>query len=1041
MRNSYTVVTASAGSGKTYSLVQKILMRCLEREDGSHTIQHILALTFTNKAANEMKERILSWLHAFSAEDFALNQDLKNLQQALLREGTEIPLEELHRRAKTMQDYVLHNYSALNISTIDRFNSKLVRSFSYELGLAKTFALEINPEPYLIEAVDQLLDKIGQEQEISEELIDFVTYAAEYEKRVALNTTLYDAAKIFINDIHYDYLQGNAQFDSEAYRSAVKNLRNRRKIREAAINEAIEAGMNLLKQNNLEIADFAGGTKGSLAKFFHEAAQNKISLLTADKEEKRVESFRQGASAKSKNRQAEIENILPELLELRAQILQNKAKIQRDATVLNALLPLKINQDVQRELQAIETGQDVVLLSKFNVLINQNLEQEPAEFIYEKVGTRFQHYFFDEFQDTSALQWKNILPLRDESLSQQESSFTLVGDPKQAIYRFRGGDSTLMTNILQGQEHTPQPVHIEPLEDNWRSARNIVSFNNALYPWLADQLEPVHREIFGESARQNIRSKLTGRVRVNIIPKSTKAQWYDEVAAQMHEDIQTLLDGGFSFKDITILCRGKADIFNLIERLGRMEITYHGRQETIKTISESGLQLGSAQTLQALIHFLRWELNPANSQFLMLCLFHLKELGRISVNDFSAEMLAMLAEPSGAGKLKIIREKYGLDLNASAATHLNLYNNVEKLLESMSVAEAETDFIISFLETLYGFSQSVGATKKKLVQYWDEEANQKTIQAAESTDAVQLMTVHKSKGLEFPAVLLPFRQDNKDTDFAEWFPIEDIAGLSAVNLGYFSAETAAYDPEMETFNRENRYKNKIDRFSLQYVATTRPVEQLYLYVEEPKTENKLELYDFLTQGRNPEEKSFDFYPEFETQKQGRREAGRDRHHLIRIEELTANHSFYQNVKIATPSRNYQHRNEKVRLGIFLHDLLSKISRWEDLETTLRKPLLDGVISKNEHDELLLKLQSVLAQWPEYFDPATTLLNEREIMISENGRAQLYRPDRLILTPEGILLIDFKTGEPNEKYENQLAQYRQALEAIGHPVKEAKLVYV
>jgi len=207
MRKSYTAINASAGSGKTYTLVQRVLMICLENPYQHDAIKSILALTFTNKAANEMKERILKTLQKFSSESFASETDLISIQKEFKNSGVEISLEELNRRAKKVLDYILHNYSTLNIGTVDKFNSRLVRAFSYELGLAQNFNLEIQPEPFLIEAVDQMLNKIGEDEKISEAFMDFMTYNLDNNERVNLNKILYNSAKTFVNDIHYNQLQ------------------------------------------------------------------------------------------------------------------------------------------------------------------------------------------------------------------------------------------------------------------------------------------------------------------------------------------------------------------------------------------------------------------------------------------------------------------------------------------------------------------------------------------------------------------------------------------------------------------------------------------------------------------------------------------------------------------------------------------------------------------------------------------------------------------------------------------------------------------
>src|SRR5690606_7866980 len=216
-------------------------------------------------AANEMKHRIISWLTAFAGEDFAENGELKNIQQKMQAQGTDVSLRELHRRSKKILDYVLHNYSALNIGTIDKFNSRLVRSFSYELGLAQNFNLEINAEPYLVEAVEKMLEEIGDENEVSDAFMDFVNYSLDNDERVNLTKTLYNSAKEFVQDKHYFRLSQNKDFDWKVYGQAKQKLRDNIKTLKAESQQIAESCVQLFNERDLTIADFAGGSVNGIA--------------------------------------------------------------------------------------------------------------------------------------------------------------------------------------------------------------------------------------------------------------------------------------------------------------------------------------------------------------------------------------------------------------------------------------------------------------------------------------------------------------------------------------------------------------------------------------------------------------------------------------------------------------------------------------------------------------------------------------------------------------------------------------------------------
>ena len=1046
MQNSYTVINASAGSGKTYALVQRLLMICLRYPNQQQSIRNILALTFTNKAANEMKERILSWLGNFSKDNFAENVDLKNIQKAFEEEGLKITIDELHHRAKKLLDYVLHNYSTLNIGTIDRFNSRLVRSFSYELGLAKNFNLEIEAEPFLIEAVDKMLDQIGEDEVISNSFMDYVDYSLENNERINLNKNLYDSAKEFVKDIHYEHLKNNKDFDNTNYENIKNTLRKEIVSNKKQAVELATKSIELFQSKNIEIEDFAQGKNGiggfftKVLDFYNQKRTGFPFPTTA--EESVINNYRKGASSKSKHKEPEIFEILDQLLENRMQLILLFIETQKKEKILSALLPLKVNKDIQDELKKIEEENDLVLLSKFNILINESLRNEPSAFIYEKVGSQFQHYFFDEFQDTSELQWQNFLPLRDHSISTENTSFTLVGDPKQSIYRFRGGESKLMLDIINKKEISPKQAELLILKDNWRSAKNIVKFNNDLYKFHSDILEEEHKNIFGMDAEQSPKSSMEGRVKVNLIENLTNEDFYNDTSERMRKDIQESLDNGFKFSDITILCRGNFDIFSYSQKLGNLKVNYKEEEINIKTISEKGLTLELSNTLKAVIEFLKWEVNPKNKPNLIMMMYYLNKLGRIHMADFTLEMKEILEIESHEEILQFIQQKYAVKLRQDNFPKFNLYNFVEYYINEFSVENKETDFLLNFLEMLFNFTQNAGASTKEFLKYWDEEASTYTIQASENIDAVQIMTIHKAKGLEFPIVFIPMMNKNRDAEFTNWFETAQDTVLKSVNINQFSKNLEVYDEEIEKFNKQNSYKNFVDRLCLQYVATTRPVEQLFFYIQKAnKTSNNLELLEFL-QSKNPE--NLDEFDLYEVHPEMLRKYSKDKTSSFKTKDIRNLKNINEkstSIKIATPSKNYQVRNEKVRIGLFVHELLSQINTAKDVEKVLECYVLEGQITIEERDDIQQKLRQIIENHHEFFDEKWEVINEKDIMISENGESRVYRPDRILKGNEGYIIVDFKTGEETQKNERQIENYKRILENLGRKVLKTQLIYL
>jgi len=1046
MSNSYTVINASAGSGKTYALVQRLLMICLRYPNQHQSIRNILALTFTNKAANEMKERILSWLNRFTADNFRENNDLKNIQKAFENEGLKITIDELHHRSKKLLDYILHNYSTLNIGTIDRFNSRLVRSFSYELGLAKNFNLEIDAEPFLIEAVDKMLDQIGENENISNSFMDYVDYSLENNERINLNKNLYDSAKEFVKDIHYEHLKDNKEFDDENYENIKNTLRKEITSNKKQSLELALQSIELFKSRNIEIEDFAQGKNGIGGFFpkvvdFYQKKRPGFPFPTTS-EESVVEKYRKGAAAKSKHKDAEISEILEQLLENRMKLILLFIETQKKEKILSALLPLKVNKDIQDELRRIEEENDLVLLSKFNILINENLKNEPSAFIYEKVGSQFQHYFFDEFQDTSELQWQNFVPLRDHSISTENTSFTLVGDPKQSIYRFRGGESKLMLDIINKKEFTPKKAELLVLKDNWRSAKNIVQFNNELYHFHSLNLEEEHQHIFGVDGEQNPKSNINGRVKVNLIENLTNEDFYNDVSEKMQKDIQECLDNGFRFSDITILCRGNFDIFSYSQKLGNLKVNYNGEETNIKTISDKGLTLELSNTLLAVVEFLKWETNPKNKPHLIMMMFYLNRLGRINMPDFTLEMKEILALEQHETIIQFIEEKYHLKLKQDHFPKFNLYNFIEYYINEFSIEHKETDFLLNFLEMLFNFTQNAGASTKEFLKYWDEEASTYTIQASENIDAIQIMTIHKAKGLEFPVVFIPMMNKNRDSEFSNWFETDEKSVLKSVNINQFNKNLEVYDEGIEKFNHENSYKNLVDRLCLQYVATTRPVEQLFFYLQKQnKTSNNLEILEFIQSKNLQDLDEFDLYETHPEMLKKQISHKKSEFKTENIQTLRNEHENTSSIKIATPSKNYQVRNEKVRIGLFVHELLSKINTEKDIDKVLETYVLEGQITLEEKENIKDDLKKIIHQYSEFFDEKWKVINEKDIMISERGISRIYRPDRILKGDEGYIIVDFKTGMETEKNDRQIETYKSVLENLGMKVIKTQLIYI
>jgi ATP-dependent exoDNAse (exonuclease V) beta subunit len=425
-----------------------------------------------------------------------------------------------------------------------------------------------------------------------------------------------------------------------------------------------------------------------------------------------------------------------------------------------------------------------------------------------------------------------------------------------------------------------------------------------------------------------------------------------------------------------------------------------------------------------------------------MMMYHLNKLGRIHMADFTLEMKEILEIESHEEILQFIQQKYSLRLRQDNFPRFNLYNFVEYYINEFSVENKETDFLLNFLEMLFNFTQNAGASTKEFLKYWDEEASAYTIQASENIDAIQIMTIHKAKGLEFPIVFIPMMNKNRDAEFTNWFETSDNTALKSVNINQFSKNLEVYDEEIEKFNKQNAYKNFVDRLCLQYVATTRPVEQLFFYIQKAnKTSNNLELLEFL-QSKNIE--NLDAFDLYETHPEMLKKHSKDKTSQFETKNINNLKNINEkntSIKIATPSKNYQVRNEKVRIGLFVHELLSKINTEKDVTKVLESYVLEGQITKEERDEIQITLEQIIKTYSEFFDEKWEVINEKDIMISENGESRMYRPDRMLKSDDGYIIVDFKTGEETEKNEKQIENYKRILERLGRKVLKTQLIYI
>jgi ATP-dependent exoDNAse (exonuclease V) beta subunit len=487
--STFQVYNASAGSGKTFTLVKQYLKVLLTSSD-LFMFQKVLAITFTNKAAGEMKERVLSNLEAFA------EGDENDLLKIILSE-TALEATLIKERSKKILEAILQNYSAFSITTIDSFTHKIIKSFAYDLGLSLNFEVEMDAISLLNEAVDVLISKIGTDKKLTNLLIDYSLDKTDDDKSWDISKDLNDFARVLLNEEDVKHFRALAHKELDDFFELKNRLQKANKEIEREYKVFGTEVLSFIEASGAQILDFA--QSGECPKHFQKLT--KLRSLKSDdlKFDGRLDkTIEEGKNLYAGKVNASIKDTVEGISEqLRLYYYQSKDLYSRtysnyllNKITLKSIIPLAVLNNINSELNTIKEDNNIRLNAEFNQLISDNIKDEPAPYIYERIGQRFQHYFIDEMQDTSVLQWQNLIPLIENALAQENSNLLLVGDGKQAIYRWRGGKAAQFID-LGAKEENPFNIQkeIKNLETNFRSYSEIINFNNSFFQHTSNFLQ------------------------------------------------------------------------------------------------------------------------------------------------------------------------------------------------------------------------------------------------------------------------------------------------------------------------------------------------------------------------------------------------------------------------------------------------------------------------------------------------------------------------------------------------------------------------
>lgn len=1030
----FKIYNASAGSGKTYTLVKEYLKKVVASSSISG-YKNLLAITFTNKAVAEMKQRIVSALITFSEEKAVENP---NDMMLAIAEETEIPIATIQKKAKNILKHLLHHYASFSVETIDRFNHQLIRTFSRDLQLSSNFDVTLDTNQLLIEAVEELIGKAGESIEVTQVLLDFVLEKIDDDRSWDISRDITKAASILYKENELQALEALKNKKLSDFITLKKELQEKKKQLERRLVQVANDALTLIAESGLEHSDFSGAY---FPKYLLKISSLNINVRfgTAWQESIGEKSMYPGRVLKETPDVAEtIDELTPRFKE---QFLETKELIQQILLHENSiknLTPLSVINLVKNEIETIKEEQNILPISEFNTLINREIKNQPAPFIYERLGERYRHYFIDEFQDTSLYQWENLKPLIENALTQQfeneeQGSLLLVGDTKQSIYRWRGGLPEQFLDLCTNVNPFPVPKKVENLPKNYRSCKEVVDFNNNFFTHISQLLaNEAHQNLYLVGSKQQLEKDNGGYVNISFLSFDDTSQKHDVYGERVLKTISKLKNSSFNYKDICILTRRKKDGIALSEFL---------MEQNIPVVSQETLLLDSSEKIRCIIALLQLlENSSSNTNKVAIASFLFKHL---NIKTDKHTFITSFLDTSLFGFSENLAA-HNINLDFIQLASLSTYEACEQIIEKLRFNKDADAYIFGFMDFVFEYEQQPNK-KSHFLEYWEAKKDSAAIATSTSIDAVQLMTIHKSKGLEFPVVIFPYADVNiyEEKDAKIWYPLESqIAGFDKVRIN-FKKEVAEYSQIGKELYEERRKVLELDNYNLLYVALTRAVEQLYIFSEKAKPLKTEVLKDYNN-----------LFHSFLLQ-QKKWEDGKNEYEFgvfqKKMEENVTNKikQIIPNYNVSLPDSHQLHyttskgslwgteASKAIDLGNSIHDIMALIVSYEDVDDAFKKYSENDNLSDSVKQSI-----STIINHPELkhlFDYGVKVAIEKDILTT-NGI--ILRPDRINFHEENkVTIVDYKTGAPNEKNNQQINEYGSVLEQMGFNVLQKKLVYI
>ena len=1039
-RPSFSIYDASAGSGKTYALVKEYLKIILVAKKND-AYRNILAITFTNKAVHEMKSRIVGNLLEFAKDN--PNQKAVDLMQVLSGE-IELSISEIQTKSKQIIKHIIHNYAAFDISTIDKFTHKVIRAFAHDLNLPITFEVTLDTENLLTEAVDAIIAQAGEDDVLTNLLIDFTMQKTDEDKSWDISREILDTGRLLLNENNREEI---THFQDKSITEFIEIKNKVAQACKVIDKENAEIAKRLLALIDQKGIDFKSFSAGHFPNHL-----NNIALEKFNPNNKTYHEFEDIKVIKAAKDKLEIEAIIPELLSVLETIYKKFEKREFYNAFLKNITPLSLLNTVSNELAKIQKEQNVLSIAEFNAIIYNEIQNQPAPFIYERLGERYRHFFIDEFQDTSEMQWQNLIPLIDNATSSEiegeKGTLMIVGDPKQSIYRWRGGKAEQFIEL--SKDNNPfnnKDKKLFTLGTNYRSYSQVIDFNNKLFYYLSTEFNNLdYKDLYENHSRQEENNKKGGYVNISFIPKlensSDDEDALDKIELYLQATLKTIekvKNEGFEYQEMVILTR---------KRSQGTEVANYLIENNIPIISSETLMIQNSTEVQLIINVLKYLNNSADIEAKASFLLYIANQVQsgLLVHDF----ITQGKEKANEKEFELWLTEFDISLSFQDIRKKSLYEAVEIIVSKfLSPTLSGNSYVQYFIDIVLERDVRNQAGIADFLNYWNKNKDKFSIPSPEGKNAIRIMTIHKSKGLEFPVVIMPFA----DEDYARkpkdklWLDAEqETFGLPKVLIDN-SSSVENFGEEAATVFQEKKQEELLDNINVLYVALTRAEEQLYVISQylEPNKEGQYPYntasffieYLIAIQVYNPSILEYEFG---------------NKAKLSEVVSVTDETNTIPTISHVLDPKNIKiaqrealmwgtHQQEAIEYGNIIHEILSYIKSASDIDLAILNAIENGLITTNQKEIVLKSIQEIVnnKELESYFSHGNEILNEQAI-IQKEGKT--VKPDRMVLTKNNeVYLLDYKTGTHNQKYQLQLESYQNAIEKMGLKVTKKALVYI